>query len=83
MKTFTIKDKFEVGASSLSRVTPVEVMIAHLTLGLKVEDIVTLGKDDIFIKVSSLMPTGTKGNENSLGYAILKLLKDGWTAIPF
>jgi len=72
-----------VGASSLSRVIPTELLIQHLTQGLKVEDIVTLGKDDIFIYVSSLMPTGATEDNDFLAKAILKLLKDGWTAIPF
>ena len=77
--------KIIVGASSLSRVTPTELMIQHLTLGLKSENIVTLMKDDILIYASSLIPSavGAKKDNNFLAKAILKLLKDDWTAIPF
>jgi len=77
--------KIIVGASSLSRVIPTELMIQHLTLGLKSENIVTLMKDDILIYASSLIPSavGAKKDNNFLAKAILKLLKDDWTAIPF
>ena len=77
--------KLVIGASSLSRVIPTELLIEHLTLGLKSEDIVTLMKDDILIYASSLIPSavGAKKDNNFLANAILKLLKDGWTAIPF
>jgi len=59
--------------------------IKELTLGLSSKSIVTLSKKDINISALCIKPASLTGetNEEFVLRALLQLLKDGWTAIPF
>ncbi|MDL1957639.1 MAG: hypothetical protein LWW95_11445 [Candidatus Desulfofervidus auxilii] len=52
--------------------------------GLYLHDIITLMKNDIVIYAKSIKPPmGVEETEEFLANALLILVKDGWTAIPF
>jgi hypothetical protein len=54
------------------------------TTGFYQHEIVTLMKDEIGINAQCIKPPmGVEETEEFLAKAILTLIKDGWTAIPF
>ena len=57
----------------------IETQIREYTCGLTSDEVAYLIKDDVQISAKCLEPS----NDGTHAEAILQMLKDGWTAVPF